>query len=156
MQVVRSRDAGKSWIPVRIPAPETPLTMRPNIPIVFGQTVLVPTLLEGFRDTNANFALYVSFDGGQTYHSGQRLDFAPLPDWGTQITASFWAARQGFVAAGTTLYRTHDAGEHWCATGTLPTEPVTTLNFVDAQTGWLLTNRALYRTTDGGQHWKAL
>ena len=161
MLVLRSWNAGQSWAAVRVAAPEPSTVMTPEIPVVFGQTVLVAAQLERLQ-TNAqgrgahSFALYASYDGGKTYHGGQRVKFAALPDWPPQLKASFIGARQGFIAAGRTLYRTDDAGKHWRKAGKLPAEPVTRLTFIGVKTGWLLTRRALYRTRDGGLHWQPL
>ena len=155
MLLAKSRNAGQTWTPTRIAAPEPATVMTPEVPVLFGHTVLVMARLERQSADHHSFTLYVS-DDGKTYHHGQRVQFAALPDWPPQITASFLSARQGFVAAGDTLYRTTDAGKRWFPTGTLPKEPAVVLTFVNAQTGWLLTRGALYRTTDGGRHWQPL
>ena len=155
MLLVKSRNAGQSWTPTRVAAPEPATVMTPEIPALFGHTVLVVARLERQNAAHHSFTLYVS-DDGKTYHHGQRVKFAALPNWPPQLSASFLSARQGFVTAGSTLYRTTDSGKTWSRTGELPQEPVVTLTFVNPKTGWLLTRRALYRTQDGGQHWQQL
>ena len=157
MLAVKSQNAGQTWTPTRIPAPEPATVMTPDVPVLFGRTVLVLARLERPQTNNAHsFTLYVSSDGGTTYHHGRRVQFTALPDWPPQVTASFLSSRQGFAAAGSTLYRTGDGGQSWCRTGKLPQEPVVTLTFSNVKTGWLLTRRALYGTRDGGRHWQHL
>ena len=157
MLAVKSQNTGWTWTPTRIAAPEKTTIMTPEIPVVFGQTVLVLARLERSQPKNAHsFTLYVSHDGGQTYQHGQRVSFTSLPDWPPQLTASFLSTKRGFVAAGAILYCTTDAGKSWSRAATLPKEPVVVLEFINARTGWLLTRGALYLTTDGGQHWQRL
>ncbi len=156
MLLLKSQNAGQTWTPTRIAAPETSTMMTPDIPVVLGPTVLVVARLERLQAKNAHsFALYVSHDGGQTYQHGQRVSFTALPDWPPQIKASFLSTKWGFVAAGSTLYRTSNGGKSWCRTG-IPKEPVVAFTFVNTQTGWFLTRKALYRTTDGGWQWQRL
>lgn len=70
-----------------------------------------------------------------------------------------------WLSAGSTLYRTHDAGSHWEQSQVPDQGTVTHLFFLTQQLGWLLVEKAaftgnmtvdLLRTTDGGASWKII
>jgi hypothetical protein len=107
-------------------------------------------------DDNMYLLVYRSDDGGQTWafqnavQDGRDFDFYSLDE--------------GWMAAGTNLFKTTDGGVTW----SLPTiagipagEIFLKLDFVDDQHGWVLATPdedtweplKLYRTDDGGANW---
>jgi len=110
-------------------------------------------------DDNIYLLIYRSDDGGQTWvfqnavQDGRDFDFYSLDE--------------GWMAAGTNLFKTTDGGVTWslsAMTGIPAGEIFLKLDFVDDQHGWVLATpdedtwepRKLYRTDDGGANWTQL
>lgn len=122
-------------------------------------TDLVPTLAHGWAacgrtDGDAlHLLLYRTDDAGQSWQPVGKSTLKPVP-WGMPPRLVFINDKDGWLAAGGVLYRTHDDGNTWRAV-TLPgRESVDQIAFVDVVTGWVAGRYHIWRTADGGAHWQ--
>ncbi|HEY9122634.1 MAG TPA: hypothetical protein VIM80_06530 [Brevefilum sp.] len=110
-------------------------------------------------DDNMYLLVYRSDDGGQTW------TFQNAVQGGRDF--DFYSLDEGWMAAGTNLFKTTDGGVTWSlpAMAGIPAgEFLLKLDFVDDQHGWVLATpdedtwepRKLYRTDDGGANWTQL
>jgi photosystem II stability/assembly factor-like uncharacterized protein len=171
--VLRTADAGKTWTTISNALAASTDGPPPGRLPYGGQK-------SGIRFLNAstgwvtgtvsapNLAwLYVSYDGGSTWHQ-QPL---PMPAGIASarlsiLSPTFFSATDGvlpitFVNSATdskiaiAIYVTHDGGSSWQSTTPLP-GAFSIVDFVDSQHGWATDGSILYRTSDGGQHWTQL
>ena len=82
------------------------------------------------------------------------VGLARTTPWGPGDIA-FASATSGWLAAGTTLWRSTDAGANWTSQIT-GGDPVTWVQAEDASSAWMRRSDRLWRTTDGGATWGQL
>jgi hypothetical protein len=155
-------DGGANWsleTDIILPAGYSNTFEEVRSPVFVGGTVgYLPVRM--LTDASETYLLiYRTDDGGQTWiyqgmaQNGQDVDFdSPTSGW---------------IAGGTSLYRSTDSGLTWAAmtlTGIPATESLLKVDFVDGQYGWViatpdsstLSPLKLYRTEDGGASWTQL
>ena len=155
-------DGGVTWsleTDIILPAGYSNTYEEVRSPVFVGGTVgYLPVRM--LTDASETYLLiYRTDDGGQTWihqgivQNGQDVDFD--------------SPSSGWMAAGTSLYRSTDSGMTWAAmslTGIPSTESILKVDFVDGQYGWVITTPdsstlsplKLYRTEDGGANWTQL
>lgn len=112
------------------------------------------------------FWLYVTHDGGRTW-SQQTLP--PPPGTASQMQAVtnapvFFSAMDGVLpvqvdqsqGAVANFYVTHDGGQTWTPTHTVPSAQVSLWSFTDASHWWALAGDAILVSTDEGQTWTTI
>ena len=155
-------DGGANW------SLETDIVLPPGYsntfeevqqPIFVGGTVGYLPVRMLTESSDSYLLIYRTDDSGQTWiyqgmvQNGQDVDFdSPTSGW---------------IAAGTSLYRSTDSGMTWSAmslTGIPAAESIQKVDFVDGQHGWALSTPDadtlsplnFYRTEDGGSTWTQL
>jgi photosystem II stability/assembly factor-like uncharacterized protein len=58
--------------------------------------------------------------------------------------------------AGSTLYRTDDAGRSWTDVSGPPVDAVNSVDFFDVARGWAVASGSFHRTLDGGANWERI
>jgi len=151
-----THDGGATWQsqPLRPPA-GSPAALFDDCdcettPPIFasGQNGVAPVKI---FTTGHEAVLYVTQDGGQTWHASQLASTNLLrrPD--------FVTATDGWVTDEQQIYLTHDAGNTWAPAAGLPSlRLLGTLDFVDLQHGWITGGQQVYRTSNAGRTWQPL
>jgi photosystem II stability/assembly factor-like uncharacterized protein len=116
----------------------------------------------------ANLAwLYVTYDGGSTWHQQSLLQPQAVPSARLSVLApTFFSAADGILPVifsdattdsplATAFYTTRDGGTTWSSTMPVPAA-LPRLSFADMQHGWASDGTLLYSTVDGGAHWLKL
>ena len=151
----RSTDAGATWSPVTVAAPNPAVGGLSGTPVFAGRLGVVPFTIGWPRQT----LIYRTVDGGRSWRPVTPP--GPARGWLAYLrTPSSWR-----LVSGRQVLSTDDAGQTWRRTtmdhdfGRLSTGfgfPETgTMTFVDSTTA-VINARGLWRTTDGGQHWHQL
>lgn len=149
-----THDAGQTWKPVTLPTPsDYPTDLYSQCKCAVSRPTFVTSQV-GFvtvqiYEQSQHMILYATEDSGATW-TLQDLPVTQVLGGGPDVID----AAIGWLTDGQQLYVTHDAGDTWKPTGTLPSpgEDVRSLDAVDASTGWLL-GQHLYVTHDAGQSW---
>jgi photosystem II stability/assembly factor-like uncharacterized protein len=168
-RLYRTTDGGRSWRPVRLPAPVGAIR---GLPALFGRTLVEPVTI-GAGAATASLRVYVSKDGGATWSLASALPDAARPSCGnaplpTSIAtpSAWWAA--AFRNHQAVAYRTMDAGAHWSALAT--PAPVSAgfcgpdqIAAPTASRAWLVTpgtagtnETRIYATTNAGSTWRRI
>src|SRR5579859_568960 len=173
-----SVDGGQHWTKIAVSSPQTDnqpgalpfANADNNLTFINANTGWIT----GFLSINNNPRLYITHDGGRTWHQqilspdngDSRIFKSGTVVWQPQffsasegiLPLSFWAASSFDV------YVTHDGGNSWQSTSLLriPTPPNLDIaapmpdpDFVDVNHGWASgwQGMPLYATSDGGRHW---
>jgi photosystem II stability/assembly factor-like uncharacterized protein len=175
-----THDGGYQWVLTRpglprgVPAPNARTATYPygeyQQPIVFGSFVILPVMVNVCsskgRNTTCRSGLYalLSFDGGRTWTASRHIP-APAGDavsaaWQVMSSHTWWSV------AGSRLWGTNDAGQHWRSTPLhLPGGGrLLQIQFVSPTAGWAIAGQTsrndsyaqhvtLLRTSDGGRSW---
>jgi photosystem II stability/assembly factor-like uncharacterized protein len=173
ISVLRTTDAGKTWMTISNAFAASTDGPPPGQLPFGGQKSGI-----GFLNASTGWVtgtvsapdlawLYVTYDGGSTWHQQSLL--MPLGIASVRLSIlspTFFSATDGilpitFVNSATdsniaiAIYVTHDGGSTWQSTTPLPRE-FSIVDFADSQHGWATDGSILYRTSDGGQHWTQL
>lgn len=175
-----THDEGHTWQKVALPDPEDPTKPLSSCdcepgPPVFSSAENGFFALRGNFTPDQNAFLYVTTDGGQTWHPRPlplaypvgKPDFTNANDgwvWATEPAAAGSSASQDGI-----LYRTRDGGRGWVGldadrqlrTALQDGDSVADVDFVTEQTGWLVViapdgTSQLFKTTDGGHTWSVI
>jgi photosystem II stability/assembly factor-like uncharacterized protein len=173
-----SLDGGQRWTKIAISSSETDnqpgalpfANADNNFTFINANTGWIT----GALNTNNNPRLYITHDGGRTWHqqilpppgTDSRIFKSGTVVWRPQffsasdgiLPVSFWAANELDV------YVTHDGGNSWQSTSLLRipmppnldiAAPTPEPDFVDVNHGWISGwyGTPLYATGDGGKHW---
>lgn len=186
--LLRSRDGGAHWLtePPPLPAGVPPSSARANgytyvtlsQPRFFGSAGLLPARASVCRarhstshasySCSARLYALVSHDGGRTWPVTR-----PFPTMSRRvvdtITWQFVSARVWYAAAGTRLWSTRDAGNHWTVGSVRVPDNLQILgpDFGSATAGWALAARIdaydgiasetdLLHTNDSGRTWQRI
>lgn len=95
------------------------------------------------------FTVWTTTDGGLRWHILGTLPFGN----GSPALLDFPTPRVGWLAVGSTLYRTHDSGQTWTKIFLGETVP-TAISFLGSNRGaMVLPSGSVLRTSNGGQTW---
>lgn len=159
-QLYVTHDAGVTWQKQTLPLPpgvsEAQFETWP--PTFFNaRDGVLPVQVDTPATGGADFDVYMTHDGGATWHSASLVQ---PPAYANSIV--FADAQHGWLTDGTNLFATSDGAAHWRP---LPASEafhdVVSLNFVSNTTGWAISTPAngplaLLKTTDGGQTWNVI
>jgi photosystem II stability/assembly factor-like uncharacterized protein len=168
-QVITTRDGGKTWGSVTLPAPVgTQFTVTE--PVFFNQDQgiirVTAQTFSGNTETPSDY-LAITSDGGQTWSALPQLS---IPGYAQafafiDINHFFVIVSDGKGSAGS-IYRTADGGRTWSAAGELPptSQSYPEVMFLDSQHGFVEEPSqkigdgplAFLSTSDGGRTWKDL
>jgi photosystem II stability/assembly factor-like uncharacterized protein len=165
----RTTDGGRSWRPVRLPAPAGAIR---GLPAVFGRTLVEPVTI-GAGAAAHSLRMYFSKDGGTTWSLASSLPGAARPSCANApmpasvVSPSVWWAA-AFRNHRVVAYRTTDAGKHWAAV--TPPAPVAAgfcgpdqIAAPSPSRAWLVTpgtggsnETRVYATADAGRTWRRI
>ncbi|MBU1937541.1 hypothetical protein KKG05_09095, partial [bacterium] len=141
--LLQTDDGGVTWQPIKL-APETYAFYG------FFMSEQGRGFLTGMDFTSREAVYYESTDNGETWfeYSDKVPDacFEPI---------QFLDADNGFMAGGSYILRTTDAGRNWIAHELEGKTKIRGLHFVDGQHGWAVGHSGVvFHTNDGGQSWQ--
>jgi photosystem II stability/assembly factor-like uncharacterized protein len=153
-----THDAGVTWQQQTLPLPsgvtEEQLEIIP--PTFFNaRDGILPVQVYIPTGGSENLVVYVTHDGGATWHSTAQVH-------ASDRIVAFADATHGWASDGSKLFATTDGGQQWSQ---LPASShlhdIASLNFVSSTTGWVISMPAnaaleLLKTTDGGQTWSVI
>ncbi len=161
-----THDGGRTWHPQTLPLPQHvgDGQLSLSVPQFFNASDGVLTVIgfTPFSGAHDGFAVYVTHDGGATWHAGTPL--TPVPQ-----AVTFMDSHHGWTSSGDNkiIHATSDGGQHWMnmtATSTTSFQGFASFSFVSPAVGWAIgatdllhpekpgTN-VLLRTNDGGHSW---
>ena len=161
----RTIDGGKTWKPVRLPAPAKLPDIYTNesnacgsySPGFLGQSGWLVVKCNNYGPGVVQTFLYTSANGGQTWSSHS----LPAPvDFVQFLTPSTSGVKPGvgWFAGGGRVYLTEDGGQTWIPVSGLGGEGQP--DFIDQTAGWMVAKTgdsiALVQTKDGGATWTQL
>jgi photosystem II stability/assembly factor-like uncharacterized protein len=157
-EVYRTSDGGVRWRRARLPGHASAL---PNV-AAFGRQLVIPAEVVG--PPRSRLVVYVSGDGGATWHARPAAGWVPLigdadaQEFSAASPTVWYATRWHELAV------TRNAGRTWTPVkvADLPSHwTISTISFASPLVGWGVFQRGsvptasvLMRTTDGGVHWK--
>jgi photosystem II stability/assembly factor-like uncharacterized protein len=161
VDIFHSADGGQTWLKIASAGPQT------NSGLSFeGDKTGI-----SFKDTMTGWAtastpatdlawLYVTHDGGKTWHSQSLPKLAGMSNVDYNTTPPVFFGNNGILPVqvgtasgqGLDLYVTHDGGNTWIPT-TLANVDMGIVYVLDMQHAWATDGTTIYATSDGGQSW---
>jgi hypothetical protein len=157
-----SSDGGATWAletDISLPTAYASSMLEVGQPVFMSDSVGYLPVRAFAPDGHTYLLVYRSDDGGQTW------TFQNAEQEGNEF--DFYSLEEGWLSAGTNLYKTIDGGVTWTLntiSGIPLVEFILKVDFVDDQHGWVLATAGghgweplkLYRTSDGGANWELL
>jgi hypothetical protein len=106
---------------------------------------------------SASNAIFVTTAGKiiSTHNGGTTFDSVAVAD--ALLSDVFFINATTAYAAGTSLWKTTDAGYNWIKVSDFPAgSPYKTIHFINEQTGWVNDGNGSYKTINGGATWQPL